>query len=71
MANNFRVYDLYADNISSTNRPLVNGTGIMLSGESTQLPETLVYTTGNQIISGEKTFDSLSASLVVGISIFT
>jgi len=31
----------------------------------------LVYVTGNQIISGEKTFDSLSASLVVGISIFT
>jgi hypothetical protein len=30
----------------------------------------LVYTTGNQIISGEKTFDLLSESLVIGISIF-
>jgi hypothetical protein len=33
MANNFRVRDLYAENLNLTNRPFVNGTGVLLSGE--------------------------------------
>jgi len=37
-------------------RPTVFGTGVMLSGEAAQLPTTLVYTTGDQNISGVKTF---------------
>ena len=48
-------------------RPTVFGTGVMLSGEAAQLPTTLVYTTGDQDISGIKTFASgiplLNASL--------
>jgi hypothetical protein len=41
-----------------TNRPTVNGTGVLLSGEAANitLPSTIVYTTGDQIISGNKTF---------------
>jgi hypothetical protein len=39
-----------------TNRPSVNGTGILLSGEAARLPDTIVYTSGSQIISGSKTF---------------
>jgi len=39
-----------------TNRPTVNGTGVLLSGEAASLPDTIIYTTGNQIISGNKTF---------------
>ena len=39
-------------------RPTVNGTGVLLSGEAAGLPNTLVYTTGNQIISGNKTFSN-------------
>ena len=34
------------------NRPTVNGTGVLLSGEATRLPNTILYTTGNQIKSG-------------------
>jgi hypothetical protein len=37
-------------------RPTVNGTGILLSGEAASLPTTIVYTTGDQTISGIKTF---------------
>jgi len=39
-------------------RPTVNGTGVLLSGETaqSQLPDTIVYTTGNQTISGNKIF---------------
>lgn len=39
-------------------RPTVNGTGVLLSGEASAivLPNTLVYTTGDQTISGIKTF---------------
>lgn len=33
-------------------RPTVNGTGVLLSGEITALPTTILYTTGNQIKSG-------------------
>ena len=33
MSNNFRVRDLYAENLNLTNRPFVNGTGVLLSGE--------------------------------------
>ena len=40
-------------------RPIVNGTGVLLSGEVVaQLPNTIVYNTGNQTISGIKTFAS-------------
>lgn len=39
-----------------TNRPVVNGTGVLLSGEAARLPDTIVYTTGAQFISGSKTF---------------
>lgn len=39
-----------------TVRPTVNGTGVLLSGEAAGLPETIVYTTGNQTISGNKIF---------------
>lgn len=39
-----------------TNRPVVNGTGVLLSGEAAKLPDTVVYTTGAQFISGSKTF---------------
>ena len=36
-------------------RPTVNGTGVLLSGEATALPTTILYTTGNQIKSGRLT----------------
>ena len=39
-----------------TDRPIVNGTGVLLSGEAARLPDTIVYTTGAQLISGSKTF---------------
>jgi len=44
-------------NVTLTNRPTVNGTGVLLSGEAGNLPNTVVYTTGNQTISGNKIFD--------------
>jgi hypothetical protein len=37
-------------------RPTLNGTGFLLSGEAAALPETIVYTTGDQTISGIKDF---------------
>jgi len=40
------------------NRPTVNGTGVLLSGEAAKLPVTIVYTTGDQSISGIKAFKS-------------
>jgi hypothetical protein len=39
-------------------RPTVNGTGVLLSGEAAKLPDTLVYTTGGQTISGSLSFES-------------
>ena len=39
-----------------TNRPTVNGTGVLLSGEAAALPNTIVYTTGDQTITGVKIF---------------
>ena len=42
--------------LNFTSRPIVNGTGVLLSGEAAALPSTIVYSTGNQIISGNKTF---------------
>jgi hypothetical protein len=44
--------------IALTNRPTVNGTGVLLSGEvvNFSLPNTIVYTTGDQVISGNKSF---------------
>ena len=69
MANDFKVYDLYATTLNVSGRPLVNGTGIVLSGEATTLAyvtdisgnlqnqlNNTVLITGNQIISGIKTF---------------
>lgn len=44
--------------INFSTRPQVNGTEVLLSGEATALPTTVVYTTGNQNISGSKTFDT-------------
>jgi len=38
------------------NRPTVNGTGVLLSGEVAGLPNTIIYTTGNQTVSGTKNF---------------
>ena len=46
-----------------TNRPSVNGTGVLLSGEAAALPTTIVYTTGNQTISGTKIFAGSSNSV--------
>lgn len=39
-----------------TDRPTLNGTGFLLSGEAASLPNTIVYTTGEQAISGLKDF---------------
>ena len=49
------------------NRPTVNGTGVLLSGEAAKLPETIVYTTGDQTISGIKTFKSRPAVNGTGV----
>lgn len=43
-------------NLDFYNRPSVNGTGILLIGEAGQVPDTVVQTSGSQIISGAKTF---------------
>jgi hypothetical protein len=40
------------------NRPTVNGTGVLLIGEVAGLPNTIIYTTGNQTVSGTKNFVS-------------
>ena len=61
--------NLYADNLiyntgnqtisgvkAFIDRPTVNGTGILLSGEAGQVPNTIVQTSGSQTISGSKTF---------------
>jgi len=46
--------------LTTNQRPFVNGTGVLLSGEvsAVTLPATIVYTTGDQTISGTKTFDN-------------
>jgi len=58
------VYNTGSQDVSGiknfSNRPTVNGTGILLSGEVANLPSTIVYTTGNQTISGYKTFNDAS-----------
>jgi uncharacterized protein (DUF779 family) len=43
---------------SFSQRPFVNGTGVLLSGEAAPLPNTIVYTTGDQVINGIKQFYS-------------
>jgi hypothetical protein len=48
--------NIKASGASFDNRPTVNGTGVLLSGEVASLPQTIVYTTGNQTISGNKNF---------------
>jgi|688.fasta_scaffold66050_2 hypothetical protein len=50
------------------NRPTVNGTGVLLIGEVAGLPNTIIYTTGNQTVSGVKTF--ASRPTVNGTAIF-
>jgi hypothetical protein len=91
MDNNFKVYNLYANTLNVSGRPLINGTGVVLSGEATTEPyvtgisgslqtqittlnnqtgsfyprtnpsgyitgiSNLVFTTGDQIITGKKT----------------
>ena len=49
---------IISGNIALTNRPTVNGTGVLLSGEVASLPAKIVYITGDQTISGIKTFVS-------------
>jgi hypothetical protein len=60
---------LNASGASFDSRPTVNGTGVLLSGEAASLPTTIVYTTGDQTISGIKTFDI--APVVSGNSLIT
>jgi len=42
----------------SSNRLFINGTGVLLSGEAGQVPNTVVQTSGSQNISGSKTFSA-------------
>lgn len=59
------VYNTGDQNVSGVknfySRPTVNGTGVLLSGEASNvtLPATVVYTTGNQDISGLKNFTTI------------
>ena len=57
---NIDILILSGVDISLTNRPTVNGTGVLLSGEASAstLPTTIVYTTGTQTITGSKIFNS-------------
>ena len=43
-------------NLDLKNRLFINGTGVLLSGEAGQVPNTVVQTSGAQTISGSKTF---------------
>lgn len=47
-----------------TNRPTVNGTGVLLSGELAGLPNTILYTTGDQIKSGRLIIGNDAISIV-------
>jgi hypothetical protein len=73
MAADFRINNLIAQGGSFTERPTVNGTGVLLEGDSTtgsflttgtadlryvEIADLPVYQTGNQTISGTKTFHS-------------
>lgn len=58
--------DLFANNAVFSNRPIVNGTGVMLNGDPVSLPNTVVYQTGNQTISGTKTFVSTIVGSISG-----
>ena len=59
------VYNTGYQNISGDKnfytRPTVNGTGVLLIGEASNvtLPDTIVYTTGNQNINGLKNFTTI------------
>ena len=46
----------YFSGASFFNRPTVNGSGVLLVGEAAGLPSSIVYATGNQVISGVKSF---------------
>jgi hypothetical protein len=54
-----------------TNRPTVNGTGVLLSGEAARLPNTILYTTGNQIKSGRLIIGNDANSIVDPNSTYT
>jgi hypothetical protein len=45
-------------NLNLSNRLFINGTGVLLSGEAGQVPNTIVQTSGAQTISGIKTFNA-------------
>ena len=47
-----------------TSRPTVNGTGVLLNGEAVNLPNTILYTTGNQIKSGRLIIGNDAISIV-------
>ena len=49
-------FNLISGTFTTLNRPLVNGSGVLLNGDVLNLPNTVVYTTGTQTISGVKTF---------------
>lgn len=50
------------------NNIAVNGTGVLLSGEVAALPTTIVYDTGNQTISGVKTFSDTGSFNTIQIT---
>ena len=63
------LYDVFVSKVADqtisgvktfTSRPTVNGTGVLLSGEAAVLPTKIVYTSGDQYISGVKTFEEIS-----------
>jgi hypothetical protein len=60
---------LLSGTLTTNQRPFVNGTGVLLSGEAAQVDlSTTVRTTGNQTVSGIKDFQS--APLVSGKEIY-
>jgi hypothetical protein len=51
---------LLSGTFTTNNRPFVNGTGVLLSGEAAQVDlSTTIRTTGNQTVSGVKDFQSV------------
>lgn len=54
-----------------TNRPTVNGTGVLLIGEQAKLPDTILYTTGDQIKSGRLIIGNDAISIVDPNSLYT
>lgn len=48
----------FSGQVNFTQRPTINGTGVLLQGESTSNINNVVYTTGDQVISGIKIFNN-------------